>query len=114
MVKYIDRETLKSRLDAGAPVYVVEVLQPKEFAKGHIPGAINIPFTKMTSEARKRFSPQDEIVLYCHDPQCQASTRAAEKLEKLGYTNLYEYDGGKEDWKAAGYPFEYEPPASEK
>ncbi|MFO8064618.1 MAG: rhodanese-like domain-containing protein [Spirochaetia bacterium] len=111
-MQHIDRETLKSRLDAGEPLHVVEVLQPKEFAKGHIAGAVNIPFTKMTSEARDRFSPEDEIVVYCHDPQCQASNRAAEKLEKLGYTNVYEYAGGKEDWKAAGYPMEYDAPAA--
>jgi rhodanese-related sulfurtransferase len=110
-MKYIDRETLKAKLDAGEPVHLVETLQPKEFAKGHIAGAVNIPFTKMTAEARKRFATDDFIVVYCHDEKCQASNRAAEKLEKLGYEQVYEYSGGKDDWKAAGYPMEYgEPP----
>jgi rhodanese-related sulfurtransferase len=39
--------------------------------------------------------------------ECKASLRAAEKLEKLGYTNVYEYSGGKHDWQAAGYALEY-------
>ena len=106
-MKYIDRESLKSKLDAGAPIHLVETLQPKEFAKGHLPGAVNIPFTKMAKEARERFAQEDMIVVYCHDEECKASLRAAEKLEKLGYTNVYEYSGGKHDWEAAGYPFEY-------
>jgi rhodanese-related sulfurtransferase len=39
--------------------------------------------------------------------ECKASLRAAEKLEKLGYTNVYEYSGGKHDWQAAGYALEF-------
>ena len=106
-MKQIDRETLKAKLDAGEPVYIVETLQPKEFAKGHLPGAVNIPFMKVTAEARSRFSEDDMIVVYCHDENCKASTRAAEKLEKLGYTNVWEYAGGKHDWQAAGLPLAY-------
>lgn len=107
-MRYIDRETLKSKLDNGEPLHLVETLQPKEFAKGHLPGALNIPFTRMTKEARERFSPEDTIVVYCHGENCKASLRAAEKLEKLGYTNVFEYSGGKHDWEAAGLPFEYD------
>ncbi len=108
MAEPIDRETLKARLDAGEPIQLVETLQPREYAKEHIAGAMNIPFTKMTGEARERFSKDDVIVVYCHNPNCKASTRAAEKLEKLGFTNVFEYEGGKDDWKAAGYPMEYD------
>jgi rhodanese-related sulfurtransferase len=113
MAEPIDRETLKARLDAGEPIQLVETLQPREYAKEHIAGAMNIPFTKMTGEARERFSKDDVIVVYCHNPNCKASTRAAEKLEKLGFTNVFEYDGGKDDWKAAGYPMEYDEPLRE-
>jgi rhodanese-related sulfurtransferase len=31
------------------------------------------------------------------------STTAAETLVALGYTNVYEVDGGMKAWKAAGY-----------
>lgn len=111
MAEYIDTETLKARLDAGEPIQLVETLQPKEYEKGHIAGAINIPFTKMTAEARRRFSPEDVIVVYCHNPTCKASTRAAEKLDKLGFDQVLEYEGGKDAWQAAGYPMEYGSPS---
>jgi rhodanese-related sulfurtransferase len=113
MAKHIDTETLKARLDAAEPIQLVETLQPKEYTKSHIAGAINIPFTNVTSEAKRRFSPDDVIVVYCHNPTCKASTRAAEKLEKLGYRNVYEYEGGKDAWEAAGYPMEYGKPPSD-
>lgn len=32
--------------------------------------------------------------------------RAAARLESLGFTKVYEYKGGKEDWLAAGLPSE--------
>lgn len=113
MAEMIDRETLKARLDSGEPIQLIETLQPREYAKEHIAGAINIPFTKMTAEARARFSTDDVIVVYCHNPTCKASTHAAEKLEKLGFNQVYEYEGGKDDWKAAGYPMEYDTRVSE-
>lgn len=102
----IDRETLKEKIDRGDDFHLVETLLPREYEKWHLPGAINIHFNRIGKEARERFSEDDQIVVYCHDEECRASPIAAEKLEKMGYKNVYEFSGGKAAWKEAGYPTE--------
>lgn len=44
------------------------------------------------------------IVVYCAGVKCPASGWLYDKLTSLGYTNLYEYHEGLEDWIRKGYP----------
>lgn len=106
MPKTIDRETVKEMIDRGDDFHLVETLMSKEYEKWHLPGAINIHFNKIGKEARERFDPEATIVVYCHDKKCRASPIAAEKLEKMGYTEVYDFEGGKAAWEEAGYPRE--------
>ncbi|MFW5789532.1 MAG: rhodanese-like domain-containing protein [Spirochaetota bacterium] len=106
MAQEISAEQLKEKIDRGDDFRLVETLMPQEYEKWHLPGAINIHFNKMGKEARERFSEDDEIVVYCHDEECNASPIAAKKLEGMGFTRVYEFSGGKKAWKAAGYPIE--------
>jgi rhodanese-related sulfurtransferase len=106
MANTITAEELKEKMDRGDHFHLVETLLPKEYEKWHLPGAINIHFNKIGKEARERFGEDDEIIVYCHDEDCNASPLAAKKLEKLGYGNVREFSGGKKAWKEAGYPTE--------
>ena len=106
MAKTIDAETLKEKIDRGDAFHLIETLLPREYEKWHLPGAINIHFNKIAKEARDRFEKNAEIIVYCHDEECNASPIAAKKLESLGFTNVYEFSGGKAAWKKAGYPTE--------
>ena len=106
MPKTIDLQTLKEKIDRGDEFHLVETLMPKEYEKWHLPGAINIHFNKIGKEAKERFETDDEIVVYCHDEACRASPLAAEKLEKMGYENVYDFTAGKQAWREAGYAVE--------
>jgi rhodanese-related sulfurtransferase len=103
MPKFIDREDLKKKIDSGDDFVLIEVLGRKEFERRHIKGAINLPLMEIGHMAKERFDPETEIVVYCADADCQASPKAAKKLENLGFRNVYDYEGGKKDWVEAGY-----------
>jgi len=45
-------------------------------------------------------------ITYCASFECQASTKAAEKLVSLGYSNVLDYKGGLKDYKEARLPVE--------
>jgi len=47
-----------------------------------------------------------EIVAYCSNFNRHSSTRVVRDLTAMGYKNVYEYEGGKQDWIGAGYPTE--------
>jgi rhodanese-related sulfurtransferase len=84
---------------------IIDVREPKSYAKEHIKGAINMP----ASEIEKRLPeiPADKpIIVYCTNYSCTASLVAARKLAELGRTNVYRFVGGLLEWKIAGLPTE--------
>lgn len=95
---------LKGKMDA-TPVLVVHALDAEHYAKGHIPGARNIHYKTMAPE----MLPDDKsqpIVFYCAGGMCPVGRMAASKALKWGYTDVWEYHGGIEDWQRAGMPVE--------
>jgi rhodanese-related sulfurtransferase len=104
-MKALTKENLKKKLE-NESTHIIEVLKEEEYNKSHIKGAINIPLKKIGTEAKKRFSEKDEIVVYCSDYECSASPAAAKKLDSLGFKNVYHYAGGKKEWEDAGLPME--------
>jgi rhodanese-related sulfurtransferase len=105
MANTITKDELKQKLENNE-VTVIEVLDTEKYNEYHIKGAINIPLKKIATEANQRFSKDDQLVVYCSDYDCTASPSAAKKLEDTGFTNVYDYEGGKKEWKEAGYPIE--------
>ncbi len=103
MTQKLTKEQLKDKLDSNTQIKLVNVLPKESFEEKHIPGSINIPVTDIENIAPQRLDKNDEIVVYCADFECSASPKAAKKLEELGYKNVYDYEGGIDDWEKAGY-----------
>ena len=75
---------------------IVDVRRPDEFAEGHIEGAINVPNEGITDEMPEELPDKDQLLLvYCRTGR--RSKEAADKLAKIGYTNIYEM-GGINTW----------------
>lgn len=82
-------------------VPLIDVREEDEFAAGHVPGAVNLPMSKIGDLL-------DQLPAELFDVICQAggrSARVVEALEARGYeaTNV---EGGTGEWIAAGYPTE--------
>jgi len=103
MVKKINLESLKKGLDQKEFV-LIEVLDPELYRLIHIPGAINIPYKDIVERTEKEFSKDQTLVLYCIDWDCPVSRIAAEKLEEIGFHNVYYFPGGKLQWIESGSP----------
>ena len=74
---------------------VIDVREKNEFDSGHILGARNIPFTVLTNSF-SAFRKDQPIYLY--DTRKSLSIRAANKLRKEGFTNVYILKEGYEGW----------------
>jgi len=94
--KKISAEAAKNRMDENKDVIIVDVRTLSEYNEGHIDGAILIPNETIKDTPPEQLTDLDaEILIYCRSGN--RSQQAAEKLIKLGYTNVYDF-GGMIDW----------------
>ena len=86
-----------------ADVVVLDVRTPEEFAEGHLANAINIDF--QSGNFANEISKLDKgttYAVYCRSGN--RSGQAVKVMADLGFTDLYDMDGGVIDWAAAGKP----------
>jgi rhodanese-related sulfurtransferase len=103
----IHRDDIHAHLQAGTPMNLVEALPEKYYRDGHLPGAIQLNHDEVRAQAGTRLPAKDAfIVVYCANTPCRNSRIAAQTLASLGYTNVAEYEEGKQDWIEAGLPIE--------
>ena len=75
---------------------ILDVRTLQEYQEGHIPGAICIPNETIGTEDIPELPDKEQLILvYCRSGN--RSKQAAQKLVKLGYTNVVEF-GGIRDW----------------
>ena len=92
---------LSGALDRKEPVVVIDVRFPSDFAKAHVPGALNLPKGKWHSAAG--LSKDRLNVLYCYDQTCHLAAEAARELVAQGYP-VVEMEGGFAAWEAKSLP----------
>jgi len=82
---------------------VVNVLDKELYDDCHIKGSINIPFDKI-SDTPKLIDKDAEVVMYCSNYMCSASSEARKMLMQMGYKKVGVYEGGTAEWLQKGYP----------
>ncbi len=92
----IDGDELRKMMKDGGQLTIVDVREPELFAKGHIPGAINIPYDGAHSRVLKELSAKDRIVFVCHGGPM--GDELGDLLIKNGYTSVYNLKGGMRGW----------------
>lgn len=103
-IQTISTQELEQRLERGNDFQFWNVLTDEYFKGETIPGSRRVPLDRVGREVSQASLPKDaEIIVYCGGPTCPQSRLAAEKLTELGYTNVRAYEGGLEEWKAAGH-----------
>jgi rhodanese-related sulfurtransferase len=77
-------------------VAVIDVRAEEDYAKGHIPGAVNLPKTKWSTLGGLH---KDKInVLYCYSQVCHLAATAAVEFAGRGFS-VMELEGGFDEWR---------------
>jgi rhodanese-related sulfurtransferase len=87
---------LSLNLKQGTDLVVIDVREEEDYKKGHIPGAINLPYDRWATA--QGLSKDKLNVLYCYSHVCHLAASAAVQFANKGYS-VMEMDGGLEAWK---------------
>jgi len=98
----IDSWDLSESVKSGAKVVIVDARSADAYAKEHIPGAVSIPHRTMNTETTAFIDKDALVVVYCDGIGCNASTKGALNMTRLGFKTK-ELIGGMEWWKRDGY-----------
>jgi len=82
---------------------LLDVRSAEEYVVCHAVGAINLPHRRIAVDTTAAFDRDAILVTYCWGPSCNASTKAAAKLARLGF-RVKEMIGGLEYWRHEGCP----------
>lgn len=87
---------------------LLDVRGPDLFAKGHLPGAINLPHGKIIASKLAKWPDDTLFVTYCAGPHCNGAARGAIRLAKLGRP-VKIMVGGVTGWIDEGFDLVREP-----
>ena len=99
----IDSWDLQVATSAGESLVVIDARSPEAFAREHIPRAINVPHRTMCADSVAGINRNALIVTYCDGIGCNASTKGALAMSRLGF-RVRELIGGLDWWKRDGHP----------
>jgi rhodanese-related sulfurtransferase len=95
-VRQIDIEGYKKMVAAKAPHVLVDTREDREWADGHVAGAVHLSKGIIERDIEARYPDKATgLVLYCGGGF--RSALAADNLQRMGYTNVISLDGG---WRA--------------
>ena len=87
---------------AKSKTVVLDVRSPEEFAKGHIPGAVNVDINSPDFTAKTaQFDKKQTILVNCHAGSRGAIASA--KLAGLGFKTVCNLEGGLDAWEKSGH-----------
>lgn len=104
-VPRISIDELKMLIDKQA-VLVIDVRDRDSYAKGHIPGAVNVDYTLVFQQADRFKDEKRTIVTYCACAREMTSARAAVDLAQKGIPGARALVGGWDEWVQRGEKIE--------
>jgi len=101
----MDASDLFEALNNGEKIVAIDARKSVGYEAEHIPNAINIPHRDMNEETTKQLDKDTLYVTYCDGIGCNASTKGALNMSRLGF-KVKELIGGIEWWRFDGYATE--------
>jgi rhodanese-related sulfurtransferase len=92
--------------EAGAAVFI-DARPPSFYQAEHIKNAKHIYYkTAGLNPELDRMNKNDPYVVYCKGPNCNQAQLVINTMQKAGFTKVFLYPGGMQEWRLAQYPMD--------
>jgi rhodanese-related sulfurtransferase len=107
----VETDSVRKFLGTGA--LVLDARAARAWRRGHLPGAVSLPWMKVDTEFRHveplLMTPDTPALVYCERDDCDEGLLLARHLRRRGYGNITLFAGGYAAWRKAGGPVEASP-----
>jgi len=106
-VTRVDAEAVISLVEKTPRLVIIDSRIAMDRKQGYLEGSVSLPDTETNcaSLARVISAKNRPALFYCNGVKCGRSVVGVTTAKHCGYTHLYWYRGGFEDWKQKGYPY---------
>jgi rhodanese-related sulfurtransferase len=103
----VDAESVLELAEKNPELVIVDARIRQDRLQGYIEGSISLPDVDTSCESLARIIPRKStpVLFYCNGPKCGRSVHSSRKALDCGYTGVYWYRGGFEEWKNKNYPY---------
>lgn len=97
----VDSQGAERIISTNKSVVVLDVRTPKEFEKGHLPGATNMNFFADDFDQQLgKLDKSKSYLVYCASGG--RSSDARDKMKEMQFKSVYQLEGGFKDWEKSG------------
>lgn len=102
----VDAEGLVDLVERLPALVIVDSRLRTDRRFGYIENSVSLPDVETDCASLARAVPRkrNPVLFYCNGPKCGRSAKAAQKALGCGYTQIYWFRGGFEEWQAKNYP----------
>lgn len=106
-VATLDAEGLIELAERQPDLVIIDSRMHMDRRQGYIQGSVSLPDVDTSCDTLEVLVANlaTPIVFYCNGVKCGRSVIAVETAKGCGYTRLYWFRGGFEEWKQKSYPF---------
>ena len=101
-ITYVSLEVLQNVIQSKSKILLIDGRSESAYHKGHIPGAVNIPYIQRDYFFRQLLADvarETPIIVYCSGKNCNASVELARSLSgEFGFIHVRVFEGGWEEW----------------
>ena len=102
----VNAQQIFALIDKHAKLVILDNRKEEDFAAGHIEGAIRLIDTDVSAETLAKYiaAKDTPVLFYCNGVKCGRAAKATEKAVQLGYTTVFYYALGMDEWNKEKLP----------
>ena len=100
-------EDIYTIIEKSPDLIIIDARIRTDRVQGYIESSISLPNTETTCASLKKIIPSKNspVLFYCNGVKCGRSGKSSNLALSCGYTNIYWFRGGFEEWKSKKLPY---------
>jgi rhodanese-related sulfurtransferase len=103
----VNAESVLDLIESLPNLKIIDARMRQDRLHGYLEGSVSLPDIETDCKSLATILPKKSqpVLFYCNGPRCGRSVTSSRKALACGYTQIYWFRGGFEEWKQKQYPY---------